>query len=443
MAVVLGLVAAAGVLSVQGIVGGRDDVKTQAREHLAVRLRFVELPLSGYLPQLWQQEAIDGGRDEGSLLDSHAKRPTFSLGSYLWPPSLQGLYDEQGGGCDLQTLSSGHRSASSYSWLQLCRPKELRTIPSTSEASVGGRDGTIHNGLISGGVSRLSLGSNSDQLEMPMSSGPTQFWLAPLLLSLWQQEALDGASDSRIFGSRFPVWPGYRDTLWCLASNSPSYAEALDGGPCYRNDGLRCLCLPGLGVLASDAEALDAYLSALRHPAGSPDFLARRSLARGDWLAQSEIMVAGKESGETIEALAVIAATPAGAEVIDGVHTKRGALEEPFWLISHYTAGVNYGNSSYPFGSATATGIPAQPGVVACGPSYLRKHVVIGGWEMVCADTGNPAYVYDGVADIWCESFDSWGPRACTDEWWCGLPCPAPCEVEIEGRCWAKARVME
>jgi len=119
-----------------------------------------------------------------------------------------------------------------------------------------------------------------------------------------------------------------------------------------------------------------------------------------------------------------------------------GAVGE-LWLISHYTAGANWGGTSYPFGSLTATGVPAQPGVVACGPSYVRKHVVIGGWDMVCADTGNPTYVYDGVADIWCEG-ESWGPTdpQYAGEWWYGLPCPAPCEVEREGHCWARVEVM-
>ena len=119
------------------------------------------------------------------------------------------------------------------------------------------------------------------------------------------------------------------------------------------------------------------------------------------------------------------------------------------WLISHYTAGVNFGGTSYPFGSATASGLPAQPGVVACGPSYRRDrdhliHVVIGGWDMVCADTGNPSYVYDGVADIWCEG-ESWGPTDAqyAGEWWYGLPCPNPCEVEAQGRCWATVRVIQ
>ena len=121
----------------------------------------------------------------------------------------------------------------------------------------------------------------------------------------------------------------------------------------------------------------------------------------------------------------------AGGEVIDG----------ELWLISHYTAKINWGYSTYPYGSPTASGIPAQPGVVACGASYLGKTIVLAGWEMSCADTGNPAYVYDGVADIWCEG-ETWGPPNCTTEWWCGLPCPAPCEWEIGGRCYVKVRVV-
>jgi hypothetical protein len=123
--------------------------------------------------------------------------------------------------------------------------------------------------------------------------------------------------------------------------------------------------------------------------------------------------------------------------------TPERSNEGELWLISHYTAGANYGNASYPYGSPTASGIPAQPGVVACGVGYLRKTIRLAGWNMVCADTGNPNYVYEGVADIWCYSFDSWGPTEpeFSNEWWYGLRCPSPCEAEINGRCYA--RVIE
>jgi hypothetical protein len=129
----------------------------------------------------------------------------------------------------------------------------------------------------------------------------------------------------------------------------------------------------------------------------------------------------------------------------DGGGNDAELVSGELWLISHYTAGANFGGTSYSFGSPTASGIPAQPGVVACGSSYLGEAITIAGWDMLCADTGNPYYVYDGVADIWCqEAPGSWGPTdpQYAGEWWYGLRCPAPCEWQDEaGRCWAVAEV--
>jgi len=211
-----------------------------------------------------------------------------------------------------------------------------------------------------------------------------------------------------------------------------------------------------------EAEALDAASDTFARGLGASAVLVRLALDSFDADSDDTVSMAGL-SGDRVEAEQGIQELPqappqdaalgraAGEVIDDATNHSRGAPTHQegageLWLISHYTAGLNWGGTSYPFGSATATGIPAQPGVVACGPSYVRKHVVIAGWEMVCADTGNPAYVYDGVADIWCEEAPgSWGPTdpQYAGEWWYGLPCPAPCEWQNEaGRCFAKARVV-
>jgi len=196
---------------------------------------------------------------------------------------------------------------------------------------------------------------------------------------------------------------------------------------------------------------------------GSCDDFARQDAVR----VASERVVAAEATPSTIATgITGLAGQPpspdllsAPKEVIDaerGSPTAVAGAVGELWLISHYTAGANFGGTSYPFGSPTASGIPAQPGVVACGSSYLGEAITIAGWDMLCADTGNPYYVYDGVADIWCEETPGfWGPtdplfvvstspiEYAKDQWWYGLPCPAPCEWQDEtGRCFAQATVI-
>jgi len=212
-------------------------------------------------------------------------------------------------------------------------------------------------------------------------------------------------------------------------------------------------------------EALDAAFHTFARGLGASAILVRLALDSFDADPDDTLSMAGLP-GDRVEAeqgiqepppphpqdaagLGGLDFAPAG-EVIDGGYQVDGDVggnttgAELFWLISHYTAGANYGGTSYPYGSATASGIPAQPGVVACGSGYLGKVVTIAGWDMLCADTGNPQFVYDGVADIWCEG-ESWGPTdpQYAGEWWYGLPCPAPCEWQDEaGRCFARAEVV-
>jgi len=64
------------------------------------------------------------------------------------------------------------------------------------------------------------------------------------------EEALDGGRDGDTNLGLFALPDGQHEL-----GQVPQVRreEALDGEPCYRNGGLRCLCLPGLGVLASDA----------------------------------------------------------------------------------------------------------------------------------------------------------------------------------------------
>ena len=115
------------------------------------------------------------------------------------------------------------------------------------------------------------------------------------------------------------------------------------------------------------------------------------------------------------------------------------------WLMSHYTClEENYGGTHYcPWGNRTASGTIVEPGVAACSPDLLGKTVQVGGWGFRCDDTGS--LVRDRTLDIHCYSFQSWGPTDAqyAGEWWYGLPCPDPCEVEIEGRCYSEVRVKE
>jgi hypothetical protein len=123
--------------------------------------------------------------------------------------------------------------------------------------------------------------------------------------------------------------------------------------------------------------------------------------------------------------------------------------------MSHYTClEENYGGTHYcPWGNRTASGTIVEPSVAACSPDLLGKTVQVGGWGFRCDDTGS--LVRDRTLDIHCYSFQSWGPtdpyfivsespvQYAKDQWWWGLSCPAPCEQEIDGRCYAKVRVME
>jgi hypothetical protein len=110
------------------------------------------------------------------------------------------------------------------------------------------------------------------------------------------------------------------------------------------------------------------------------------------------------------------------------------------WLMSHYTClEENYGGTHYcPWGNLTASGLPVSPGVAACEPALLKHRISVSGFSFLCADTGSA--VGPGVLDIWCYSFDHYGAPG-TPEY--EEACPAPCEVEIEGRCWARVRVVE
>ena len=208
------------------------------------------------------------------------------------------------------------------------------------------------------------------------------------------------------------------------------------------------------GLWASQPR-LDALLSSLWSQEtldGQPSFLDDSPQWRNR--ADLALSLALRVAGETSQAQGGGQASAGFEGAVDAGTSETGASTGELWLISHYTAGANWGNTTYPFGSPTASGVPAQPGVVACGASYLGRDVVIAGWRMACADTGNPSYVYDGVADIWCEG-ESWGPTDpffvvstnpdtyAKDQWWYGLPCPAPCDQEIEGRCYAEVRVSE
>jgi len=245
------------------------------------------------------------------------------------------------------------------------------------------------------------------------------------VLQLWQEEALGAGRDGQTFTVR-----SYRSSCSILPVLGGSLA---DGWMVHRCD------VQGLGILNDPAFLDDSRL--LRARADVARSLALR--------VASERVVMAEVTQVAVDEGGLGFASPMDEEAIDASLNRRdtetGSTGE-LWLISHYTAGANFGGSSYPFGSPTASGIPAQPGVVACGSSYLGEAITIAGWDMLCADTGNPYYVYDGVADIWCQETPGfWGPTdpQYANEWWYGLPCPAPCEWQDEtGRCFAQATVI-
>lgn len=286
-------------------------------------------------------------------------------------------------------------------------------------------------------------------MEMPTLFG-AQSRISTLLSPLRSQEALDGdvvgRCESGSQGLVASLEASFRvHSLYLLGNECGSGNALVDGGA------IDARSLPdcddcGLYLARADlARMAEPELASERVAAAE---VAQSALDAGD---QGLAPQTGNALGSGMEGWGVgDSATPEGEidgeqGIADTAHAEETAGMGELWLISHYTAGANYGNTTYPYGSPTASGLPAEPGVVACGPGYLGMGVQIAGWNMLCADTGNPAYVYDGVADIWCEEAPGfWGPTdpQYAGEWWYGLPCPAPCEVEIEGRCYARVEIV-
>jgi hypothetical protein len=198
------------------------------------------------------------------------------------------------------------------------------------------------------------------------------------------------------------------------------------------------------GGVDDRSDALDVSYSSLRL-----DPVLARGLAGREREALPDIAVAQVEEVVRDQGGRAQDGSPgsAPAEGLSGAQDDAGgdsAGNGALWLMSHYTGGQNWGNTTYPYGSAVALpGEFARPGIVACSPDLLGARVEIAGLGFLCGDTGS--MVGPRVGDIWCEEAPgSWGPTdpEYASEWWYGLPCPNPCEAEINGRCYATVRVL-
>ena len=274
----------------------------------------------------------------------------------------------------------------------------------------------------------MEVSDESNRSELPRLSQDSQSWFP--MPTLWEQEALDGQPS---FLDDNPQWRLRVDLARSLALRVAGAPERTQGdGETVRS----------LGV---EEVQVDERLAVL--PVGVVERLATRTVVQ----EENPASVLGNTYGAG-------QVGPAPEDAVDGRSIAGGnsgfsvQVVAELWLMSHYTAGANWGNSTYPYGSPTASGLPVGPGMAACGVEYLGQMVRVGGWDFLCADTGS--LVTSSVLDLWCEG-ESWGPtdpyfivsespvQYAKDQWWWGLPCPAPCEQEIDGRCYAKVRVME
>jgi hypothetical protein len=207
---------------------------------------------------------------------------------------------------------------------------------------------------------------------------------------------------------------------------------------------LAVVAVVALGVVSggNDSGGVDdrSYALDVPHSSLRLDPVLARSLAGREREALPDIAVAQVEEVVRDQGGGAQDGSPGPASA-EGLN---GAGDGTLCLMSHYTAGWNYGDSSYPYGSPVALpGEFARPGVVACSPDLLGARVEIAGLDLLCADTGS--MVGPRVVDIWCqEAPGSWGPTGpeYAGEWWYGLACPNPCEVEIDGRCYAEVEVV-
>lgn len=277
----------------------------------------------------------------------------------------------------------------------------------SGERQVGGNDASR--------IERQTEGLALPQLwgnESFISDNDRRVEQPQVLLALRSEEALDARPHDAALG-------GADSWLRCPRQADPR--QRLDVGPTV--DPVLTAAVAGYG--RRDGEAVPESIGMAGESAREPSGLSLGGLYGG----QTEVSVAaGKEDVDD--------------GLLDAVPQVGGGT---LWLISHYLCEGDETGQYCPLGNLTASGIPVEPGVAACSPELLETRLSIAGTGFLCADTGGA--IGPGIIDIWCYSVTFWGRPDCKDEWWCGLPCPAPCEQKIMGadgiqRCYAQVTVL-